>query len=189
MSEKKASRIDIFKTVVLMVIVAVVVLVIWFLTSGSETRISTEYSYGDLGSLQCTSENPSDAFFVSKNVQKFTHEIKVMFTENYIKEISYRYEGTYNSESVAETAAAEMHADYNIYMGNNGINQEGLNPVFMTDKTKARVSLYAESSKLNGTVARLFFISGDEFGKLSDYSRDDLKKMYVSKGFSCQIHD
>ena len=189
MSENKKSRIDIVKTVVLMLIVGAVCLTIWLLTNQRETRISTTTETGNYGSLICTSSSPSEPFFVSKNVQRFTHEVTAMFTNEHLKDVSYKYEGTYSSTGTAETAMAELHADYNKYMANGGVYQEKLNPVFTTDKTKVRVSLYAEPEKLNSVVAKLFFLSDDDLSKLSKYSQNDLKKVYEKKGFSCKIHD
>lgn len=190
MSENKKSRIDTVSIAVLASIVgAVTLIIIWLLTNHHETRVSTTTDMGNYGSLACTSQNPDEPFFVSKNVQRFIHELTVMFTNEHVNDFSYRYEGTYNSEGAAETAMAEMHASYNKYMASGGVYQEKLNPVFMTDKTKVRISLYAEPEKLNNVVARLFFLSDEDLSKLGDYSQSDLKELYEKKGFSCTIHD
>lgn len=190
MSENKGSRVNTMMIAALVLVVGAVILAImWLLTNRHETKISNTINTDNYSSLICESNSPEEPFFVSKSVQRFTHELKVMFNNGHLNDISYRYEGTYNSNDVAETAMAEMHADYNKYMSGGGVYQEKLNPVFATDKTKTRISLYAEPDKLNNVVARLFFLGEDDLNKLGSYSQSDLKELYEKKGFSCTIHD
>lgn len=190
MSDNNKPKIDTVTIAVLASIVgAIALIVIWLLTNQHETRVSTTTDMGNYSSLICTSSSPNEPFFVSKNVQRFTHELTIMFTNEYLNDMSYKYEGVYNSEGTAETAMSEMHVDYNKYMATGGVYQEKLNPIFMTDKTKVRISLYAEPEKLNNVVARLFFLSDEDLSKLGEYSQDDLKELYEKKGFSCTIHD
>lgn len=112
-----------------------------------------------------------------------------MFTDKKVKEMSYRYDGTFNSDDAAESAKAAMHADYNKYMSANGVYQETLNPVFSSHKSKLVISLYAETKKINQTIAKLFFINDDEYKKTGDFTLEDFKKFYELRGFSCKNHD
>lgn len=190
MSEKKKNnKTAVVKTIVLMIIIVLIGLVIWFLTSKHETRITTTSNGSDYSVLECSASHPDDPFFVSETAQRFTHFLKVMFADDELKEISYRYEGTYNNNEQAKNADAWLHGDYNEYMGSVGVNPESLNPVFMPSKTKLTISLYAEAKKINSAVARLFFIKEEEFSKTSKYKSDDYRKMYESKGFTCTKSD
>ena len=190
MSEKKKNNRDaIVKSIVLMVVIVLIGLVIWLLTANHETRITTTTGSSDYSTLECSSSHPDDPFFVSETAQRFTHSVKVMFADDVLKEISYRYDGTYNTNERAQNADAWLHADYNKYMGAVGVNSESLNPVFVPKKTKLTISLYAEAKKINSAVARLFFIKEEEFEKTSKYKSDDYRKMYESKGFTCTKSD
>lgn len=187
--QKKREQNDVIKAVVFASIVIIIVLaIIWVFTNKSEVRTSTTISSAGYSALDCSSNDPSDPFFSSSSAQHSSHNIKILFIDNLIKEISYGYEGTYN-ESNLEVVEAKFHANYNIYMGSNGLNPESLNPVFSLYKSKVLVSIYAEPKKLNSAVARLFFISEDEYGVIGDYGLDDYKKMYESKGFACKKSD
>ena len=189
MSEKKNSRGVIIRSIGFALAVGLVALVVCLLTYKQETHTTTDIKEGDYGALECNSSEPEEPFFVSQGVQRFTHEIKIMFAGDRVKEMSYRYDGTYNSDETAEHAMAIMHKDYNKYMESYALNSESLNPVFSENKSKITVSLYAESKKVDTAVARLFFIQGEDFDKLNDYKPEDYKKMYESKGFTCKMHD
>jgi len=174
---------------ILILIIGLILIIIWLLTFEKESISTTEPENTNYASLECTSSSPTNPFFSSSTVQRFTHEIKVLISNNKIKEMSYRYDGTFNSSDAAESARAWMHTDYNKYMQANNVYQEILNPVFSVQKSKVTVSLYAESKKINLTVARLFFIDENDFESIDDYTAEDLKKLYESKGFSCQNYD
>lgn len=190
MANNKENNISLVaKTIVFAVIVAIVVLVIFLLTNNSETRISENVNEGDLTSLNCISTSLKEPFFVSGKAQRYEHEIKVMFINNRFKESSYTYEGTFNSHETAENQMAEMHTKYNKFMEASGVYQEILNPVFMTDKSKVRVSLYMEPKDIYKATAGLFYMSDDVFSNLDKASEETFKKMYEDVGFTCQIHE
>lgn len=174
---------------ILILIIGIILMIIWILSFKKESVSTTEPQNNNYASLECTSSSPTNPFFTSTTVQRFTHEIKVLFSDQKIKEISYRYDGTYNSNEAAESAKAHLHAEYNKYMARNGVYEETLNPVFSTNKSKLMVSLYAETKKINPTVARLFFISADDYQTIDNYTAEDFKKLYESKGFSCKNYD
>lgn len=184
--KKKESGYLIAGTFILATIIVLILVVVWFFTNNHETIISEEFNQGAVSSLECSSTDDEDAFFSSEAAQRFEHIIKILFYDENLKETSYRFNATYNSDSMAEKNKVKLHADYNKYMSAVGLNSESLNPVFSMDKSKLMVSLYAEAKKLDSAVARLFFIDTDDYAKISDYSVDDFSKMYESKGFTCK---
>ena len=175
--------------VIIGLIVGVLTIAIWLLTYKQESYISTDIELGNHGTLECTSSSPVGPFFAFETQREAEHIIRVLFTGEKIKELSYRYDGKFNSDNAAVNAEAWMHADYNKYMSANGVNQELLNPVFMVNGDKLTISLYAEVKKLGSAVASLFFISSDKYKDIKDYSMSDYNEMYRSRGFTCQSHD
>ena len=127
------------------------------------------------------------AFFVSKSVQRYNHEIRVVFKNQRPDAWQYHYNGTYNSNDSAEAAEAALHADYNIYMGENDLEQSSLNPVFSTIKSKVQISLYGDEKTITPATARFFFLESDELNNIFDSTIDDLKKDYEDDGFSCTL--
>ena len=190
MSEKEnKNRLIVIKTIALIILIVAIGIVIWLLTARHETHISTTTGSSDYRSLECSAAHPDDPFFAPETAQKISHDVSILFTDDNLKEISYRFEGVYNTEEKAEFNKVKMHADYDKYMVSGGLNQEILNPVFSIDKTKVRISLYAEAKKVNSVVARLFFMTGDDFEKISEFKPEDYRKMYESKGFTCKLND
>lgn len=190
MANNKKNNISIVaKAVLFAVIVAIIALVILLLTNNNETRISEDVSDGDLTSLDCTSNALEEPFFASEKSQRYKHDIKVLFINHRFKESSYTYEGTFNSHDIAENQMAVMHAKYNKYMSASEVYQEVLNPVFMTDKSKVRVSLYMEPKNIYKATANLFYMSDDVFSSLDKASEETFRKMYEEAGFTCKVHE
>jgi len=187
MTEKKTNRIDLTKTFLLMLIILAAGTVIWLLTNRTETHITETIKDEEKNSLACKTSHPDDPFFVAERAQNYTHEVKLLFGDEQIREASYKYESTFSSHELAENALANMHVQYNKYLSESDVNPESYNPVFSTDKTKFRISIYAEMNKFNSAVARLFFINQDEFSKIGSMSIEQLKELYEGKGFSCTI--
>ena len=162
---------------------------VFMLFRGEETHISTNTAETIIKSLVCNAANPKNPFFISETAENYNHEIKVTYRGETADKISYMYDGVYVSNSVADTAGASLHADYNIYMGENGVYQESLYPTFSVVDNKLKVSLYADYKKLNSVTAKLFFINAEEFHDLDNYSAEELSNLYAEKGFSCEISE
>ncbi len=177
------------KIVFFAVIVGVTALIVWLLSYKKESHITNKIPQSNYSVLECKSSEPKEPFFSSDDASSRSYDIKVLFTDGALKELSYRYDGVFESESAAKNAEARMHADYNKYMDANRFRAESLNPSFSIIDSNLVVSLYADVTLFNRVVGRLFFISDEEFDKVQGYSEADYKKMYTSLGFICEIHE
>ena len=175
---------------IVLCIVAILAVALSLLFGKKETKISEEKEDVTMGALYCKSTHPNDAFFVSETATKGEHEVKITFRGEGADKFSYIYYGTYGTENEADHDRSAMHADYNIYMGENGVEQGSLTPTFTYNGASTKINLFAErGSSLNAVTARFFFLSGDELDKVGEYSKDDLEKLYVKKGFSCTFNE
>ena len=189
MNEKeKAKDNTVMKAIFFALLVGIIVVVIWFLTYKQESHTSSNVGESDYSALECTASDPSEPFFAFENTQEVAHTIKVLFSEGKLKDIMYKYDGTYASQEAAEDAEAWLHADYNEYLGANGVDMESLSPTFSVNDNKLMISLYAEAKKVNDIVARLFFMDTDASNKIKNFSLKDYKLLYETKGFACQSH-
>ena len=188
--EKKSKNkkiISSMATWIVAIAVSIALSVAAFMLFGSkETHISASTTETTIKSLVCNSANPKNPFFISETAETNNHELKVTYRGETADKISYNYDGSYASNSVADTAGSSLHADYNIYMGENA---ESLYPTFSVVENKLKISLYTEYRKLNTKNAILFFINADEYQGLGDYSVDDLKNLYEGQGFSCEMSE
>ena len=190
MNEKRRnSHYLIIGVISLSIIIILILIVVWFFMNGHETLISEDVNYGSITSLVCKTDHADENFFNPEGAQRYTHLITAAFKGDRLSNISYNFDGTYRSEGAAETDMARMHANYNKYMGSIGVYSESLNPIFNANKTKVRISLYAEPKTLSQAVMTLFFLEKDDYGKLKDLGGEDFEKMYRFKGFECTFRD
>ena len=152
-----------------------------------EVRISTTEPNETSGALVCESKNPKDPFFTTDNAKEVEHEIKVTYYNDKANTFFYTYDAEFGSYNDADDAEAKIHADYNIYMASN-VNDFEDNFAAIEDETKAEI--YAEAGNLGSKTARIFFMSQEEFDQFeSGYQIDQLKKLYESKDFQCEVDD
>lgn len=190
MSEKRNrhNKYLIIGIVFVFIVVIIVGIILWFILNKSETYTSEDIKYGNNSSLSCTSNSSDYAFFKTDSALDHTHKVVALFRDDKLHDLSYEYDGNYETNAGADNAMDVMHADYNIYLGNKGVDSESLSPVFSNNGNKTKVSLYADSGKLNIITAPLFFISDEEFYSLSKYGSKDIKNNYESKGFKCEYY-
>ncbi|MBR2543665.1 hypothetical protein IKF03_03700 [Candidatus Saccharibacteria bacterium] len=167
----------------------VLVLVLIFLLQGKENYIAGGEQMTRVGSLNCSISHSEEAFFQSETVQRYTHEVRAIYRGDKLEDISYTYNGTYASPEAVEDASAILHAKYNKYMGENGVNPESLTPQFSNLKSKLKVSLYGDKSKIDKVTAPLFFLTEEEVAEVGKYNLSKLEKLYKGKGFSCVKQD
>ena len=169
-------------------VVAIAALVAWGLYSffnGNETYVSGGNEGESVSALDCKATAVSNPFFVSNTAQSVTHEIKVTFADGKANKLSYNYYGTYETPALAETANATLHADYNIYMGENGLSAERLYPTFVAVDNTVKINLFAEKGKLDVPTGKIFFLKADEAVDFFTYSSTVVSKIYNVQGFNC----
>lgn len=192
MEEKKKSKNNNNKIViaVALCLIALIAAILSILFSRKETRTTADTTESSVGALYCDSMDPEDPFFTAANVIRASHQLKIIFADSKPDKLTYNYYGTFNAEGVADTARSVLHADYNNYLGANGVDQEILHPTFDYDGSKVKVNLFAEiGSDLNVVTAKLFFLSHEDVNNIKKYTNEDLTKIYESKGFSCTFKE
>lgn len=180
-----------FKTIgaVLIFLAVVVVVFILILTNGNETYTSERIENNSMDALICSTGGVEDAFFSSETVNQINNEVKITFGQDKISKVFYSYTGVYRSNEVAEEDETRLHAKYNIYMGENNVQQESLSPNYSTAKNDLKISLYVDDlNKINETTAVFFFIDKEEINDFKRSSMDELAAFYKEKGFSCKTH-
>ena len=172
------------------IIAGIVALIIFALTNKRETHTYVNRNNGETSGLKCTIDKNDNAFFASDLATELRHTIKIMYNDNNIDKISYEYDGVYNSAEEAKKDAGKMHTDYNIYMGDHGVDHEILEPVFQYDGEKARIRLYLDDyKKMNSVIGKVFYIGSGIQDTVAKGSAEDTKKIFENKGFSCIISD
>ena len=171
------------------ILVLVVGLVLVFLMNRTETRTWHDETTTTTGSLVCTNASPANAFFKHDDEVSAEHKIKVTFKGDQFDKLNYTYTGEFESNEEATSALSEMHADYNIYMGENGLDQEALYATFSPMENEGVINLYISRDDFNSATAKFVFLSNGEFKKMGKYSAEEVQKVYKNKGFTCQLSE
>lgn len=141
-------------------------------------------------SLFCTNKTNGvqEPFFDFSSAESVEQIIKVIFKNNKINDMSYSAKAHYKDGDLAKRSAAGLEAKYSLYMQDNGAKMADFSPNFSVSETNVMISLFANISQLNSSLAKVFLLDvGD--GKFDNYSPKTLSTSYNSKGFSCQITD
>ena len=189
--KKGGNKVLVVKALALALVIALVVWVIWLLLDQHEEHTSVDAGQDDLSSLECiaTKVNKDDEFlFASEGADNYEYKFKAIFKSDKLDKLTYEFDGTYSSDKAAENMEAVLRAKYYKHMEQNNLDTEYLNPVLVDTDNNLRISFYVERKNFNATVAPIFMISRDEYGKTSAFSSDNLKKIYEGKGFSCSVH-
>lgn len=176
------------KYIVLALVLILIALFILFFLNGTVTRTSEDISKDKISALNCKAGRIEDGFFVSETANTSSNEIKVTFKNGEMDKIYYTFSGVYRSEDVAEADDTLLHAKYNIYMGENGIEQGSLNPSYSVVQSKYYLRLYVDDyDKINEVTRIFFFIDKEDLDKFNSYSLDTLESYYEKKNFRCNV--
>ena len=186
---KEKSNYLIIGVIVAAIVIILILVIIWFFTNNRETIISEDADYGSISSLECETTKSEDAFFKPYDATRVKHRIVSTFKGDNIDDMSYDFEGTYNSEEKATNAEAWLHADYNLHFRDTGVSPETYSSNFVITKSKVKILVYAEHKQINKVIAPLFYLTGDDYDKIWDYSGKELKKVYEEKGFTCTFRE
>ena len=188
--KKKSKKALIIYAFSIAIIAGIVAIVIFALTNKRETHTYVNRNNGETSGLKCTIDKNDNAFFVSDLATELKHTIKIMYNDNNINKVSYEYDGIYDSAEEAKKDVGKMHTNYNIYMGDHGVDHEILTPVFQYDEKKARIRLYLDDyRKMNSTIGKVFYIGSGIQDTIAKESIEETKKIFENKGFSCIISD
>ena len=185
-SDAKKNNVTIY-AVIMAVIVGLVLLVIFLLNYQKETRISETYKDADLSSLACSTTTSSELTFFENTADNAKHELKMVFSDGVIDKISYEFRGEYGSWETADQDEGVLHARYNNYMGEHGLENTMLTPVFQNVDGKLKIGLYLDNYKKNMSpaIAKLFYIEDGSMNVVAKSSITEMKEYYENKGFSC----
>lgn len=187
MKDEKRKKTLIMVGSLLILLCVLIVIFLLIITNGNETRTSSEVDEDKLEALVCRSGGREDGFFHSDTANQIVNEIKATYNGNSFDKLYYSYEGTYRSEDVAK-GDESMHADYNIYMGENSLEQDSLSPSYSLVKNKYHLTLYAdEEDDFNKVTAVFFYVDDKDVEKFKKFSIDEMKKYYETKDFKCSV--
>lgn len=183
--EKEPTHIFLKFGLIILVLVAIVLVIIYFL-HGKTTTTSEKIPNVKSVALSCASDSFIYPIFVYDGSKSRGLEVKMIFSEEELKSISLGYSLLYDSADLVQASEAHNHAAMNISFGKNNLEADAYNAKYTILSDRMRMNLYAPSSKLDETAKLYFLIDGDgTFPK----SVQELRKNYESQGFACEISE
>lgn len=189
-NRKKSKKMIIIYAITTALIAGAIALVIFVLTNKKEVHTYVNRNDGKTMSLVCNIRNNDNAFFASETSIEMDHAIKFVYRDGVVDKISYEFDGVYDTADKAKEEVGAMHTNYNIYMGDHGVDHEILTPIFQYEGEKARIRLYLDDyRKMNSVIGKVFYIGSGIQDTVAKGSAEDTKKIFENKGFSCIISD
>lgn len=155
--------------------------------SGRTTNVSAEDNIETTSYLSCSTNSTHHLFFKPENMVSAEQLLKITFKNDRPNDVNYDFKSTFASSDWAKQADASMHAQYNIYMGDQGANAESLTPLFDHIDNVAHVNLYADKFEITKATAPFFVLSPDEVTDFYSSSSEQIQKIYQNKSFSCSL--
>ncbi len=183
---KKDKRPMIYLIVLLTIVFILVVVVIYILSQKKEVLDSDGRKITNSDMVICSTNVAEDAFFVSDVAVKRTHEIRMTLMDDKIKKISYTFYGEYDSNEDVVEDENKLHSDYNIYMGENGVDINILNPTYSTEGNTLKIGLFLdEFSRIDSVIDDFFLIDDEDLNLIGNNKADELTDYYKKQGLFC----
>lgn len=183
-SKKKKSNTGIIVCLIVFII-AILGLILFFLTRGKTTTSGNYPDNVSDESLVCSGENIDYPFFTYDNAIKKTAEIKALFSNNELKSIALTYSLYYNDVQSITASEAHNHAAMNKSFGEIGLNKaDAYNAKYAKMEDRMQMSLYASGSEIDDTALKYFFIDTNHGETPNTVA--DVKAVYEEKGLQCE---
>lgn len=158
------------------------------LPGGKEIHTSEGDEHAATTLLYCSAGNLQNAFFMENDATSAKHELRILFSDNEIEDISYVYKGEFDSEEMAGQRFAAMRSKYNIYMTKTSIGQEALTPVFVVIEKSVNINLFFDKGTFVAEMMPLVFLNQEDYEDVIGLPVDGVKSLYETLGFSCNIN-
>lgn len=165
------------------IIFIITAFILWLVFSQHTTNTTLPATESAISSsLFCTTKTPKDPL-LNINSEKSSYKIYALFLDKKLNNIYYESNSTFSTPTLAKTAEASLHANYNIYAGAHKFNAESYTPSFTVHEDSLKMSLYAEMSELVPSVLPIFFLN--ESTNLDQLTESVVETQLKSQNFTC----
>ena len=177
---KTASKIILF-----LVILGIVIGLLWWLLRPHTTTESDVTESAKITSMTCTGGNVVNEVFDTSSATAVSYTLNLLFSDGILTQLTYQYEGTYESEEAAAAQLPYLHADYNLDLQDRGLTSTYFDGTTVGQVDNVlQVNFTADSETLTADVADYLLMDLDENGELPS-TYDAVKANYVNRSFVC----
>ena len=184
----KRSVLMVISGIVLFFAIVTIVLMVFFLPR--EIQVSDNSSKTtSIMSLVCRSDYLPRSFFFDANAEKQQYIVRAAYQDNKLSSISFGYTGIFGSEKEADNVESKMHAKFNLYMYDYGLDPEKYNPNFRNLANEARVELFSSVDNMSDAFARVVLSEDSNTDIFTKNEYKDLSEIYEKVGYSCEYSE
>lgn len=165
---------------VLLIVVAAV-LVILFLLNGNTTISDSTRTDIVTDSLSCEASGVEYPIFTIDKSDKKNFKINMLFSDKKLDSLSLIYRLYYSNDDDISNSEVTNHIDMNKSFDDNGLSPDSFGAVYAILDDSMQMTLNASRKQINGSTAKYFLLED-----VVNYSEDNLKNHYESKGFKCK---
>ncbi len=183
--EKQKKSSSFYYIAAILLIVVSVVSVFIFLLHGETTHNNTNGNIDSTSYLVCESDRVEYPFYVDKEAIGTNIKINATFNASGLDTISLVYQVNYNGQDLVKNGLVQMHIAMNDAFGKYSLASDSFGATYSNLEKTAQLGLYAEKREINDVRARFFMLDGIN----GAYNRDNITKLYNSKGIDCLINN
>ena len=105
----------------------------------------------------------------------------MVFNEKKLDSLSLIYRLYYDNNDKITGSEAVNHADMNKSFTKDGLSNDAFGATYAILNDSMQMTLNANKKQINGATAKYFLLD-----EVTNYSKDNLKEHYESKGFKCK---
>ncbi len=167
-------------TIIVILLAIALVAVFLFFGMKGETKISGETTESEkVDSIVCKIRNFDYPYFSYNNSISENTKITATFNGDKLKSIYLIHEMVYNNNQDAAASESRNHADMNKSFG-SVYGADAFNANYYTGDNTMRMTIYAETQKLDEDAKKYFLATGTSDDKNS------LIENYKKQGFTCK---
>ena len=188
MSNHPKRKINLVATIVISLIIIIVCALVFLLTYQKETTDKSILKTASQTSLICNANNPAAPFFSDDKAVNSSHDLRLTFRNDAISELYYAYKADFTTNDLATAASGSLHAKYNIYLSEKGVDAEKYSPTFSVIDNNLQITIYATQSSFNSAVAKLFFIDSEYVNSANNLSPEAYAEIFTAQNFQCNLN-
>lgn len=167
--------------------IAILVILMLIFLPGKTTNISEARGDNETQYLNCSKRGGFDYVLLGDvKEEDVAFDIRIKYLNDGLEELNIKISKEFQDSKAAEVFANDLHANYNIYVGERGVSGKAMTPSYNYVDGVGRMTLFMENEALDRRTAPLVFLSDEA---IEDESIDALQGYYKGSGFSCNIKE
>ena len=112
------------------------------------------------------------------------YEARLLFANDGVYDMNFAVSRVFEDEASAKAFTGELHAKYNIYMGDNKIPSKGITPTFTGVDNTGKMVIAIKGDAYKEKLASAVMLDG-----VDNMNADEVTEHYKKLGFDCSIEE